>query len=181
MNGYEIFYNPLYHSHTCTCLTDSVFKTGWVDYASEWSQPELAAEFEIIRSVRDVCNKALHRARTDKAIRSSSQAEIAIRTSSSQLSSLLSQHISPTNADSAEFTLRDILVVSECSLTDKEFPSSYVAAEEVVCGGEMAQVSVSASASKKSKCPKCWKYRVASSAEGVLCDRCSVIESGVYD
>ena len=142
----------------------------------EWFQPDLAVEFEMIRSVRDICNKALDRARSDKAIKSSLEADATIVSSSSQLTSLLGQHNSPnTLSDSIEFSLSDILLVSATSLSEREPSGCYVVRDRVECGEEMVEVGVCVWPSEKSKCPRCWKH--TSSGEGVLCDRCSMVEN----
>ena len=80
-----------------------MFKCDWPECPSEWEQPELAAEFETLRSVRAVCNKALDIARSEKAIRSSLEASVTITTDSPHLLSLLTKH--EEDAHGKEFPL----------------------------------------------------------------------------
>ncbi|KAL5484444.1 hypothetical protein EMCRGX_G020949 [Ephydatia muelleri] len=95
----------------------SVFKAGWEDCPVEWHQPSIAAEFGVIRSVRDITNKALDQARSDKVLRSSLEAQASLRTDSSDVSSVLTKHLCPNEA-SNEFALSDLLLVSHIGVED---------------------------------------------------------------
>ena len=157
-----------------------MFKCDWPECPSEWEQPELAAEFETLRSVRAVCNKALDIARSEKAIRSSLEASVTITTDSPHLFSLLTKH--EEDAHGNEFPLQDILIVSGLTLnsgsvsdtiisTNENRSHSYV--EFVRCGEEECKVQVMAESADLAshKCPRCWKY--TSSVEDSLCERCT--------
>ena len=159
-----------------------MFKCDWPECSSEWEQPELAAEFETLRSVRAVCNKALDIARSEKAVRSSLEASVTITTDSPQLLSLLTKH--EEDAHRNEFPLQDILIVSGLTLksgsildtnvsTNQNRLHSYV--ELVRYGEEECKVQVVAENAElaKHKCPRCWKY--TSSAEDSLCERCTSV------
>ena len=152
--------------------TGSVFKSGWLVTPPEWDQPHLAAEFQAIRSVRDVCNKALDLARSDKAIGGSLEAELIIHTSSSNLFSLLSRHES-VPIGSTEFPLKDIMIVSGLTLSSNQIEGAYKYSENVVYEGEECKVQVVAHAfadSTKHKCPRCWKF--TSDNANSPCARC---------
>lgn len=154
----------------------SVFKSGWLDIPSEWDQPHLSAEFQAIRSVRDICNKALDLARSDKAIGGSLEAELLIHTNSPSLFSLLSRHENAPSG-SSEFPLRDILIVSGLSLSSnpiEEASQTYEYSEDVNFEGEECKVHVAACAfadSAKYKCPRCWKF--TSDSANSPCTRCN--------
>ena len=166
----------------------SVFKSGWLECPSEWHQPDLAKEMELLRSVKDVSNKVLEIARLDGAIRSSLEAELAlvVTTNSERLASLLSKHLCEVDCsssdDAVEFSLSDLLIVSKVTLRNEEgvcdHDASCCISEEVDCDDETVRVQAlvnQASRSGKHKCPRCWKW--TSIAEGALCSRCQAVVS----
>ena len=162
----------------CYCA-GSVFKSGWLDCPAEWSQPQLVAEFEAIRAVKAITNKALDLARSKKLIRSSRDAEVAIVTDSKLLEQLLDYHIQAPSAreGSVECSLRNILFVSRISLSAMEGHQGSKESGEVTYEGETSTVEVMvcpASWSGHCKCPRCWKY--TSTEEGSVCDRCGTVE-----
>lgn len=176
-------HNQLSHSHM---HTGSVFKSGWLECPSEWHQPDLAREMELLRSVKDISNKVLETARLDGAIRSSLEAELTLvtTTNSKQLGSLLSKYHcevdTTTGDDAVEFSLADLLIVSKVTLRNEEgvcdHDASYSISEEVDCDGETVRVRAlvdQASKSGKHKCPRCWKW--TSITEGALCSRCQLV------
>lgn len=150
----------------------SVFKSEWLVIPPEWDQPLLSAEFQAIRSVRDVCNKALDLARSDKAIGGSLEAELVIHTSSANLLSLLSQHEFVVRG-SCDFPLKDIMIVSGLTLSSNQIEGRYMYSDDVIYDGEECKVQVVARAfadSEKLKCPRCWKF--ASDNVNSPCTRC---------
>jgi len=159
---------------------ESVFKCQWPSTQEHFNRPELAAEFETLRSIRALSNKALDTARNEKAIKSSLEAKINISTDSQTLHSLLSKF--ERSEESKEFSLRDILIVSRVTLADQieehsptNQVSRYLHSEVVEFKGEMCPVRVSASVAADSahhKCPRCWKY--TASIEDSLCARCTL-------
>ena len=165
--------------------TGSVFKSGWMECPTEWYQPSLAREFQLLRSVKDVSNKVLETARLDGAIRSSLEAELTLKTNSEHLTCLLSEHLhksdtttaESTSDDSVKFSLADLLIVSKVTLNEEVCDrEGYSVSEEVDCGGEMVGVQAlvrQALRSGKHKCPRCWKWTNLS--EGVLCSRCQLV------
>lgn len=151
----------------------SVFKAGWEDCPVEWHQPSIAAEFGVIRSVRDITNKALDQARSDKVLRSSLEAQASLRTDSSDVSSVLTKHLCPNEA-SNEFALSDLLLVSHIGVEDYQVGGErvgYSAEDRLMLpkGGEGRVLAV-VGRSTLCKCPRCWKY--TSSSQDQLCDRC---------
>lgn len=157
----------------------SAFKSEWLDGPAEWSQPQLATEFEAIRTVRDISNKALDLARSKKLIRSSRDAEVAIVTDSRQLEQLLDDHIQApsTRERSVECSLKNILFVSRVSLSAMEGSQVSKESGQVTYEGETTSVEVMAQPAAWSgycKCPRCWKY--TSTVEGTACDRCRTVE-----
>ncbi len=153
----------------------SVFKCVWPQPPTEWNQTRLAAEFEVIRSVRAICNKALDIARSEKAIRSSLEASVRLTTDSPSLFSLLSEHEEVSSNNSVEFTLRDLLIVSGMTLSTNQVTDAtqgYSLVETVYFNGEECKVQATAVCTDATnfKCPRCWKYN--SGTDNCLCERC---------
>ncbi len=57
----------------------SVFEAGWVKLDPQWLQPDLATNWDKIRTLRMDINKVMEQARTDKAIGSSLEAKIFLK------------------------------------------------------------------------------------------------------
>ena len=181
MYNHDIVY--VYISHGA----GSVFKSGWVEPPQQWHQPELATEFELLRSVKDISNKVLETARIEGAIKSSLEAELTLGSNSVQLSDLLSKHLhGPLDDRTNEFSLSDLLIVSNVNLvSEREWLETqepcHTISELVDTRGEMVEVKVvvrQASRSGKHKCPRCWKW--TSSVEGGLCLRCDGVMNNNY-
>ena len=150
-----------------------------MDCPTEWFQPDLATEYEALRTVRHITNKALALARSDKSIRRPQEAEVAISTGSGQLRQLLDHHVqSPSPASSTVTNLKNILMVSNAVVsTTLEGYQGYREKGEITYKGEASNVEVmawSASQSGHYKCPRCWKY--TSMVDDALCERCRVVE-----
>ena len=165
-----------------------MFKSGWIDCPPEWHQPDLASDFDILRSVKAVSNRVLETARTDGTIRSSLEAELTLTSNSQYLTDLLSKHLheslgsyTGSEYEQIEFSLADILIVSKVNLTaDEEIASNekscHCVSEAVNCDGKMVEVKalvMPASTSGKHKCPRCWKW--TSMLEETLCSRCELV------
>ena len=150
----------------------SVFKAGWMTPPSQWLQTELAADFEAIRAIRNVTNRILETARSEKAIGSSLEAQMAIQTDSVILDSLLGTHREGTGV---EFSLADILLVSDVTLdSNPALPNTrFSGTDEVDYRGDACEVKVSvwpAAEAGMHKCGRCWKF--TSHAPDTLCQRC---------
>ena len=154
----------------------------------EWYQPDLARDFELLRSVKDISNKVLENARVDGLIRSSLEAELVLTSNSEPLNNLLEKHMHSSyearrdEHGSVEFSLADLLIVSRVSLNNEGvLPSQGLSrslTEEVDCSDGVVEVKVAispASQSGKHKCPRCWKW--TSPTEGALCSRCEMVLS----
>ena len=162
------------------CPIGSVFKSGWLDCPTEWFQPDLATEYEALRTVRHITNKALDLARTDKSIQRPQESEVAISTGSSNLRQLLDHHVvqAPSPASSTVTNLRNILMVSNAVVsTTLEGYQGYRETGEITYKGETSNVEVMvwpASWSGHFKCPRCWKY--TSMVDDAICERCRIVE-----
>ena len=150
-----------------------------MDCPTEWFQPDLATEYEALRTVRHITNKALVLARSDKSIRRPQEAEVAISTGSGQLRQLLDHHVqSHSPASSTVTNLKNILMVSNAVVsTTLEGYQGYRGKGEVTYKEETSDVEVMAwpaSRSGQCKCPRCWKY--TSMVDNAICERCRMVE-----
>ena len=151
-----------------------MFKAGWDDCPEEWHQPDIAARFGVVCSVRDITNKALDQGRGDKALCSSLEAQASLQTDSKGASNILKGHLCPDKA-SNEFALSDLLLVSQVAVDmGGEEVTGYEAEGQVALpGGEGCRVRAVVRHSTLCKCPRCWKY--ASSSQEQLCERCTKV------
>ena len=152
-----------------------MFKSGWRDCPDDWHCPQLAAEFVVLRQVRDLCNKALDLARSDQLIGSSLEATATVTTNSSRLITLMSKTFSQPSAEGeASYSLGDFLTVSEATTGFSEQahggPGSYTAEGCVNLDGTSGSVRVSVQKAQLHKCPRCWRHLAA--IDSHLCNRC---------
>lgn len=148
----------------------------------EWTQPELARQFELLRSIISLSHKATEKARLKKEIRSSLEAEITIHTGSDAVRSTLMALAGP------EASLSDYFIVSKLTLQHQEAADNsqdgavFSETGTVEFCGERCTVDVVARSLLGGqdgccKCPRCWKW-VCPEEEG-LCGRCSQVESNI--
>lgn len=132
---------------------------------------------------------ALEKARIAKAIRGSLEAQVTIHTDSDAVKSTLHQLSESQSANNIEFSLSDLLLVSEATIQRKHFGNeatiqdsslpdhkdAFVEEDTVRYHGEEFTVSaVATPVSGHGKCPRCWKWACAENEE--LCVRCMQVE-----
>lgn len=168
-------------------LLGSVFKSGWIDSPSEWYQPQLAAEFDTIRSIRSIAYKALSSARDGGSLRSFTEAEVNVVVNSEKLLRLLQKYSDTSTGEGykTNYSLRDIFIVSQLSVKmgegvrrRGEEVTVYSEEGEVVWKGENCQVEVEvwrAEERGKYKCPRCWLWIAVGRDQ--LCQRCTNVET----
>ena len=138
----------------------SVFQAGWVTVPEAWHQPDLAAKWEALRTVRTEVNKALEQARTAKLIGSSLEAKVYLVTTDEQLATAVS---------SIANELRYLFLVSQVELSLASGVSSNSFSSTV------AGIEITVSPADGQKCTRCWNYstRVSESKEHPhICERC---------
>ncbi|MEN9261559.1 MAG: class I tRNA ligase family protein, partial [Thermostichus sp. HHBFW_bins_43] len=137
--------------------TPSVFEAGWMSLPETWSDPQLSATWEQLRSVRQEVNKALEQARTEKLIGASTEAKVILKVGDPGLYRILEDH-------AAE--LRYLLITSQV---------------EVAKSTEGLEIIVQPAEGKK--CVRCWNHsiHVGESAEHPeLCERCVAALAGTF-
>ena len=153
----------------------------------EWTDPQLAKQFELLRSIISISNRALEKSRVAKQIRSSLEARVTIHTNSEEImSTLCSLAELQSTENSIEFSLADFLIVSEVSMAtmqDAVFGGGENEEGVVRWCGEQEEkdfaVQVMATPiSGRGKCPRCWKWVCPEEKEGTeeLCERCRMAE-----
>lgn len=165
-------------------ITGSIFKSIWQETPGEWTQPELAGQFQLLRSVAALSNRTLERARVAKTIRSSLEGRVEVYTESESVQRTLAELTSQSETD-MEFLLSDCLRVSDATvqrgLVDSVVKESTPFFEEdtvPTLGEGDARVQVVAApipgTAGRGKCPRCWKWVCQEGEE--LCVRCRQVE-----
>jgi isoleucyl-tRNA synthetase len=151
----------------------SVFQAGWVRLEDEWQQPELATQWEQLRTIRTEVNKVLEQARAEKAIGSSLEAKVLLYVPDVELRQQL-QAMNPVNSLSSNGVdeLRYLFLTSQVELLDSATP---LANQQYNSQSDSLGIAVVDANGKK--CDRCWNFstRVGSFAEHpLLCERCVV-------
>ena len=153
--------------------TKSVFESGWVQLEASWRQPQLAAKWEQLRTVRQEVNKVLEQARAEKAIGSSLEAKVLLYVADVDLRQTL-KAMNPADAIAADSLhvdeLRYLFLVSQVEVLDA--PDRLTAAKY---RSEADDIGIGVVDADGEKCDRCWNYstQVGQSAEHpTICDRC---------
>ena len=174
----------------------SVFKSVWGECPEEWTHPQLALHFQLLRSVTLLSNKALEKARLAKLMRSSLEATATLHMESDIVKSALLETAESgvTESQNVEFSLADCLGVSEAIVNSGPFADVTVGRAHQDCvfseegvvsfdGGDCSKVRVEVTpisgATGQGKCPRCWKWVCPEGEE--LCMRCKRVENNVND
>lgn len=150
----------------------SVFEAGWVKLDDEWQQPELATQWEQLRTIRTEVNKVLEQARAEKAIGSSLEAKVLLYVPDVELRQQL-QSMNPADSLSSNGVdeLRYLFLTSQVELLDTAAP---LAEHKYNSQSDSLGVAVVDAAGKK--CDRCWNFsiQVGSFAQHpLLCERCT--------
>lgn len=160
-----------------------MFKSLWEECPTGWTQPQLAKQFQLLRSIIPIANRALEKARLAKKIHSSLEAEVTIHTSSDMVKSTLQELTEPCPVNGMEeVSLSDYLIVSRATVQDgvldvASLNGLFSDEGAVDWSGEQELVRVVAmpfSESGHVKCPRCWKWTRVENEE--LCGRCRHVE-----
>jgi len=148
----------------------SVFEAGWPSVEGAGAQEEHAS-WEVLRSLRDVVNKVLEEARSQKTAGSSLETKLLLHTSNPALNQTLSA-LGATGNDVDN--LRYLFLVSQVELVQSD--------EAVSMGAtlgsrydETLAATVGLAPADGVKCERCWNYCTsvgASSAYAGVCERC---------
>lgn len=151
-------------------LTDqpqsSVFKERWPKTNSQWNNPTVKEEYDLLRSVKGEVNQALELARQDKTIRSSQEAVINVYCAkpTSETAAILQKY---------ETELASLFLTSDAQISVKEAAtiSKGYQRECTVVNGD--NIVVTAKPAVLHKCPRCWNYH--SEKDNTLCGRCASV------
>ncbi|KAJ2548525.1 isoleucine-tRNA ligase [Coemansia sp. RSA 1933] len=151
----------------------SVFQEPWDQTSSEWDNQELAGEWDALRLVRGLANKAIEATRQSRAIGSSLEAELDIYVP-------LETHIGRTLVKykddlrqlciTSDVRIHDISKDSDCNLGAGCDDGVFVSEEHVALFGTETAVRVKCRRSSFHKCPRCWNFH--SVEVEALCTRC---------
>ncbi len=129
---------------------ESALLTSWPKVNENWTNPELASEFEKILKSREVVSRAIEPLRADKKVGSSLEVGIYIKSDDNKI---LKEN---------ESDLSDIYIVSQATVTESapaEFLNEY----------SEGDLNVWVVKAQGEKCSRCWKYRQLNS-DGICSD-----------
>ena len=131
----------------------SVHLQRYPEIPADWSNPDLAARWEIIRDLRRVVTGAIELERAAKRLGSSLQARATV-------------YVEPRHVAALDgLDLAEIAIVSEAVLTDEQAPP------EAFRLADVSDIAVVIGLAEGEKCQRCWKI-LPEVVGGDLCGRC---------
>ncbi|NER91726.1 isoleucine--tRNA ligase [Moorena sp. SIO3A2] len=166
-------YLPYQKSH------QSVFESGWVKLDQQWKNPELAASWSSLRTIRTEVNKVLEKARAEKMIGSSLDAKVLLYVKDQQLKQRL-EAMNPSDSLSGNQVdeLRYLLLASQVELVD-----SLEVIQTATYSAESETIALGVVNAEGLKCDRCWNYgpKVGTIAEHpTICERCNAALAGNF-
>ncbi|NEQ13195.1 MAG: isoleucine--tRNA ligase [Moorea sp. SIO3E2] len=166
-------YLPYQKSH------ESVFESGWVKLDEQWKNPELAASWSTLRTIRTEVNKVLEKARAEKMIGSSLDAKVLLYVKDQQLKQRL-EAMNPSDSLSGNQVdeLRYLLLASQVELVD-----SLEAIQTATYSADSETIALGVVNAEGLKCDRCWNYgpKVGTIAEHpTICERCNAALAGNF-
>jgi isoleucyl-tRNA synthetase len=159
----------------------SVFQAGWVQLDDQYRQPELAATWTQLRTVRQEVNKVLEQARTAKDIGSSLEAKALIYVADPDLRATLTA-MNPVDAVAPGANhvdeLRYLFLVSQVEVLDD--PAKLAGLKYST---EADALGIGVVDAEGQKCDRCWNYstQVGESVDDpTICDRCVEALAGTF-
>jgi len=133
---------------------------------SEYALDDAAmAKWDVVMKVRSDVNGILERARADKRIGKSLEAEVRLYAVDAEAAEAVKTV--------QDMDLPEIFIVSNCVIAEgKPAEGNVVGAGEALKG-----LTVEVSEAAGTKCPRCWKHSVDAQAETGLCPRCAAVIS----
>eukprot|EP00040_Diaphanoeca_grandis_P028312 m.163756 g.163756 ORF g.163756 m.163756 type:complete len:1026 (-) comp31304_c1_seq1:167-3244(-) len=164
----------------------SVIKKGWPVLDQAWIQPQLANDWETVRSLRRLTYRAVEAAKQTDTVKTASDAVITVVVPP-ELADVLDrvvQHSSSGLDQCDNHTLEDIFM---CSQFEVQTQTSTVVATDAhlfedmmkMIDGTSLTIKVGVNQTSKHKCPRCWRFASGGddggNADVDLCKRCSTI------
>lgn len=153
----------------------SLFEKTWPDHLSDFAShdPEL---WSLVRKIRDDGNQVMEKARRDKLIGSSMEAQIQIGIDDPEIKSKLEKLLTDeNNVDELKF----VFLISQVKLTD----SANIEPDEYTISSSESSSKLTVKVGKASgvKCERCWFFdeTVGSGCESDLCTRCDGIVKNI--
>ena len=133
----------------------SALLLNWVEYNSEWDNPQLEEDFTKILKLREIVTKAIEPLRADKKVGSSLEVAVYISGGEQDL------------AKKYESELANIFIVSQAFAGGEK-------QSEVLNTYEEDGYKIEVTKAIGEKCERCWKYRQLGSHQGysTICDEC---------
>lgn len=156
----------------------SVFQAGWIDIPKEWqNMSEVdAATWRAVLGIRSEVNQLLEKARADKALGASLEAQVVVHVADPAVRAALDTLQASDNAQDA---LRYAFIASEAALADSaEVAAAAAYTSSVEVEGVEGTVTIGVSKADGKKCARCWNYSTAVGDDAEhpeLCERCGPV------
>ncbi|KAI0340362.1 isoleucyl-tRNA synthetase [Trametopsis cervina] len=153
--------------HEPNTPVQSVFTNPWKSLPSEWNNEATESDMDDLLKVRSLVLGALEKARRNKFIKSSLEAEVElVLPKSAKYSDLLRRE---------ESSLSQFFIVSGVTLRSPSPASEDIIQEDRLDAASIDALAARIRLAKHHKCPRCWTY--TRPKEEDLCARCSDVVS----
>ncbi|KAJ2908526.1 isoleucine-tRNA ligase [Coemansia aciculifera] len=147
----------------------SVMQEKWDQTHEIWHNPALAEDWQVLRKIRSLANRAIEAARKDKLVGSPLEAELDIYVPlGSGLGRLLKNY---------EQDLSQVCITSKASVHElgdfgvaETSGQAFEQTDNVAAFGKESKTTIVCRRSPLHKCPRCWNFH--SVADSTLCRRC---------
>jgi len=157
----------------------SVFQAGWLKLEPQWTQPALAQTWQQLRELRTEVNKVLEKARSQKAIGASLEAQVLLYVADPSFRSLLETYNPPPSPIGNQVDeLRYLFLASQVEL----LPSAD-RLTDLTFHWLIEDLGIGIIPAQGHKCERCWNYdtTVGTLASApTLCHRCEAALGGKF-
>ncbi|PFH47754.1 hypothetical protein AMATHDRAFT_151413 [Amanita thiersii Skay4041] len=143
----------------------SIFTKKWTPLSSEWEDPEAFERMSKYLHMRSTVLALLEKARGQKLLRSSLEAEVDLQIPKSLILEVKGQE----QLLSTLFIVSKVSIGETSALSHASYPWSF--SEAIPISGSGGEMVIQVRPAMREKCPRCWTY--TRPAEDVLCQRCS--------
>ncbi|KAL1674639.1 tRNA synthetases class I-domain-containing protein [Schizophyllum commune] len=152
------------HSHLNPGTTSSFFKQPWKPLDSSYANPEAAAEMGDLLRLRTIVLGLLEKARSNKQLKSSLEADVEIylsESSGSKVADLLRRE---------KDLLKKLFITSDVRLEQGGADETAATSWSYTEASPLDGLTIRVRPASLHKCPRCWNY--SRPAEATLCGRC---------
>ncbi|KAE9386150.1 isoleucyl-tRNA synthetase [Gymnopus androsaceus JB14] len=169
----EEIHEHFYHSAAEPKTTTSFFENPWKPLDPEWEDPEAAKDMHSLLRVRKAVLGLLEKARGDKLVKSSLEAEVDIIVPNDCDVPLVDLLKREEEILKTLFIASDVSILDEGSLGSGTQSLEWVYTESFEIGDDMDALGLRVRPASLGKCPRCWTF--TKPAEEATCARCAEV------